>query len=225
LFVAHRNIIIQILDVSLSYIRILGDMNRLRELREIRNLSQEEVAAAIGISRPSYANYELGHRKPRMQNLTMLASYFGVSIDYLLGIDHDQERPGSTLRIPVLGEVPAGQPIDAFEQVEEYLDLYPSFALYGELFGLRVKGHSMEPDIHNGDIVIVVKQDFIESGDIAVVRVNDTEVTVKKVKKLQDGIVLMPKNPAFEPVYFSNEQVRTLPVTIIGKVLEIRRRL
>jgi repressor LexA len=200
-------------------------MNRLRELREIRNLSQEEVAAAIGISRPSYANYELGHRKPRMQNLTMLASYFGVSIDYLLGIDHDQERPGSTLRIPVLGEVPAGQPIDAFEQVEEYLDLYPSFALYGELFGLRVKGHSMEPDIHNGDIVIVVKQDFIESGDIAVVRVNDTEVTVKKVKKLQDGIVLMPKNPAFEPVYFSNEQVRTLPVTIIGKVLEIRRRL
>jgi repressor LexA len=160
-----------------------------------------------------------------MQNLTMLASYFGVSIDYLLGIDHDQERPGSTLRIPVLGEVPAGQPIDAFEQVEEYLDLYPSFALYGELFGLRVKGHSMEPDIHNGDIVIVVKQDFIESGDIAVVRVNDTEVTVKKVKKLQDGIVLMPKNPAFEPVYFSNEQVRTLPVTIIGKVLEIRRRL
>jgi repressor LexA len=225
LFVAHRNIIIQILDVSLSYIRIRGDMNRLRELREIRNLSQEEVAAAIGISRPSYANYELGHRKPRMQNLTMLASYFGVSIDYLLGIDHDQERPGSTLRIPVLGEVPAGQPIDAFEQVEEYLDLYPSFALYGELFGLRVKGHSMEPDIHNGDIVIVVKQDFIESGDIAVVRVNDTEVTVKKVKKLQDGIVLMPKNPAFEPVYFSNEQVRTLPVTIIGKVLEIRRRL
>jgi repressor LexA len=200
-------------------------MNRLRELREIRNLSQEEVAAAIGISRPSYANYELGHRKPRMQNLTMLASYFGVSIDYLLGIDHDQERPGSTLRIPVLGEVPAGQPIDAFEQVEEYLDLYPSFALYGELFGLRVKGHSMEPDIHNGDIVIVVKQDFIESGDVAVVRVNDTEVTVKKVKKMQDGIVLMPKNPAFEPVYFSNEQVRTLPVTIIGKVLEIRRRL
>lgn len=200
-------------------------MNRLRELREIRNQSQEEVATAIGISRPSYTNYELGHRKPRMENLTMLASYFGVSIDYLLGFDRVQDPSNSTIRIPVLGEVPAGQPIEAFEQVEEYLDLYPSFAKYGELFGLRVKGHSMEPDIHNGDIVIVVKQDFIDSGDVAVVRVNDTEVTVKKVKKLQDGIVLMPKNPAYEPAYFSNEQVKILPITIIGKVLEIRRRL
>lgn len=200
-------------------------MDNLKVARKMKGLSQEDVAKYIGMSRQGYGSYETGFRDPDTITLSKLATLFDVSTDFLLGVNRNSaENPQSHL-IPVLGEVPAGHPIEAFEQVEEYLDLYPSFAQYGELFGLRVKGQSMEPDIHNGDIVIVVKQDFIDSGDVAVVRVNGTEVTVKKVKKMQDGIMLMPKNPAFEPVYFSNNQVMTLPVTIIGKVIEIRRRL
>ena len=127
--------------------------------------------------------------------------------------------------IPVLGEVPAGKAIEAIEHVEEYIDLYPSFVKYGELFALKVKGRSMEPDIHNGDIVVVCKQDFIDSGEIAVVRVNGEDVTVKRVKKTQGGIALLPKNPSFEPLYFSDQEIASIPVTIIGKVIEIRRRL
>ncbi len=200
-------------------------MRNLKAARKMKGLSQQMIADLMQIDRSTYTRYETGSIQPDNTKLIKLATILEVSVDYLLDRSDHPNTLNDHHLIPVLGEVPAGQPIDAFEQVEEYLDLYPSFAKYGELFGLRVKGHSMEPDIHNGDIVIVVKQDFIESGDVAVIRVNDTEVTVKKVKKMQDGIVLMPKNPAFEPVYFSNEQVRTLPVTIIGKVLEIRRRL
>lgn len=200
-------------------------MRNLKAARKMKGLSQQEIADLMQIDRSTYTRYETGSIQPDNTKLIQLSTILEVSIDFLLDRPNNPDNSNDRRLIPVLGEVPAGHPIEAFEQVEEYLDLYPSFAQYGELFGLRVKGQSMEPDIHNGDIVIVVKQDFIDSGDVAVVRVNGTEVTVKKVKKMQDGIMLMPKNPAFEPVYFSNEQVRTLPVTIIGKVLEIRRRL
>lgn len=100
-------------------------------------------------------------------------------------------------------------------------DLYPSVKP-GECFGLRVRGCSMSPEINNGDIVIVLKQDHCASGDIAIVCVSGNEITVKQVELQDGGIVLVPKNAAFEQVYLSNEQIQQLQVTIIGKVVEIR---
>ena len=128
-------------------------------------------------------------------------------------------------RIPLLGSVPAGVPIEAIEDIEEYIDIYPRFVKHGELFALRVQGDSMEPDLRNGDIVIVEKQEFVENGDVAVVRVNGEDVTLKRVKLTNKGLMLIPSNPAYDPVFFDSDQVATLPVTIIGKVIEIRRRL
>ena len=77
----------------------------------------------------------------------------------------------------------------------------------------------------DGDIVIVEKQEFVENGDVAVVRVNGEDVTLKRVKLTNKGLMLIPSNPAYDPVFFDSDQVATLPVTIIGKVIEIRRRL
>ena len=109
--------------------------------------------------------------------------------------------------------------------MEEYIDMYPRFVKHGELFALRVQGDSMEPDLRSSDIVIVEKQDFVDSGDIAVIRVNGEDVTVKRVKLTNKGLMLIPSNPAYDPVFFDVGQIATLPVTIIGKVIEIRRRL
>lgn len=199
-------------------------MERLRSVREQRNLSQKQVADYLGITSQAYGYYERGERNPGSDNLRKLANYFDVSVDYLLGRDQDQNQINNRY-IPLLGSVPAGIPIEAIEDIEEYIDIYPRFVKHGELFALRVQGDSMEPDLRNGDIVIVEKQEFVENGDVAVVRVNGEDVTLKRVKVSTKGLMLIPSNPAYDPVFFDSDQVATLPVTIIGKVIEIRRRL
>ena len=80
----------------------------------------------------------------------------------------------------------------------------------------------MEPKISDGDVVIVRKQDDCENGEIAVVLVNGDEATVKRIKKGPEGLMLIPNNPAYEPMFYSNAEIESLPVSIIGKVVELR---
>ena len=200
-------------------------MENLRVARKHRNMTQLQVANHLGISRSAYSHYETGFRDPDTDNLIRLADLFGVSVEFLLGIEDHQGSYPMANRIPLLGSVPAGIPIEAIEDIEEYIDIYPRLVKHGELFALRVQGDSMEPDLRSGDIIIVEKQDFAESGDIVVIRVNGEDVTVKRVKKTINGIMLIPSNTAYDPVFFDRQAVVDLPVTIIGRVIEIRRRL
>lgn len=198
-------------------------MNNLQRARKIKGLTQAQVAKLINVDRSTYTRYESGEIQPDNDKLRKLAAIFESSSDYLLGINQIGDPMGHM--IPLLGTVPAGVPIEAIEDVEEYIDMYPRFVKHGELFALRVQGDSMEPDIRDGDIAIIEKQEFIENGGIAVIRVNGQDATLKKVKLLETGLMLIPSNPAYDPVFFDAGQIATLPVTIIGKVIEIRRRL
>ena len=91
---------------------------------------------------------------------------------------------------------------------------------------LKVKGASMEPRFIEGDTVIVRRQPDVESGEIAIVFVNSDEATMKKVLKQLSGITLIALNPAvYEPHFYTNEQIAELPVTIYGKVVELRGKL
>ena len=76
--------------------------------------------------------------------------------------------------------------------------------------------------MRDGDVVIVRKQDDADTGDVAVVMVNGDNATVKRIKKEPSGITLIPNNPAYDPIYYSNTEIRDLPVRIIGKVVELR---
>ena len=80
----------------------------------------------------------------------------------------------------------------------------------------------MEPKISEGDVVIVRKQSDCDNGDLAVALVGGGDATVKRIKKSTAGITLIPNNPAFEPMFFSNEEIESLPVSILGKVVELR---
>ena len=96
----------------------------------------------------------------------------------------------------------------------------------GKFFALRVCGRSMEPRILEGDIVIVRQQEDVDSGDIAIVLVNGDEATVKRVKKQAEGITLIATNTSvYEPHFYSNQEIRDLPVRILGKVVELRGKL
>ena len=197
---------------------------RLKTLRIQRKMTQSELAKKIYISQPAYSKYEVGTASPNPETLSKIADALDVSVDYLLGSDSQPARPGY-IRIPVLGRVAAGIPIDALEEVIDWEDISAEVAGDGEYFGLQIKGHSMEPKISDGDVVIVRRQPDVDSGDIAVVLVNGDDATVKRIKKSPQGVTLIPSNPAYEPMYYSNDEIESLPVQILGRVVELRAKL
>ena len=84
---------------------------------------------------------------------------------------------------------------------------------------------SMEPRIHNGDIVVVHKQDDAENGAIAIVAINGDDATCKKIEKSEDGITLIPLNEKYGKRFYSNEDIESFPVRIIGVAVEVRGEL
>ena len=131
----------------------------------------------------------------------------------------------SVVKIPVLGRVVAGMPISAYQDIIGYEEITREMAASGEFYALRVKGQSMEPRICEGDTVIIRVQPDVESGDIAVVLVNGDEATLKQVVKNDTGITLIAFNHAvYEPKFYTNEQIKDLPVIISGKMVEFRAR-
>lgn len=201
----------------------------LRALRQKRDMTQAEVARELFISQAAYSKYEVGTSSPNPETLARLADVLGVSVDYLVGNGAGPKRLGY-VRIPVLSRVAAGIPIDAIEDIIDediigWEDISAAAAGDCEYFGLQIKGHSMEPKISDGDIVIVRRQPDVESGDIAVVLVNGDDATVKKVKKSPQGVTLIPSNPAYDPMYYTNAEIESLPVQILGRVVELRAKL
>lgn len=113
-------------------------------------------------------------------------------------------------------------PIEAVEYIEDYEEITLDMATGGEHFALRITGDSMEPRMKENDVVIVRKQSDCNDGDVAVVIVNGEDATIKRIKKRPEGIMLIPSNPRYEPMFFSNEDVQKLPIAVIGKVVELR---
>lgn len=197
---------------------------RLRDLRLNQGLSQKVIADYLGCSTVVYSRYETGSREPSMDTLTRLADYFNVSIDYLTG-KSDIPRNGGVVRIPVVGHVVAGIPTSAIEDIIDWEEIDEEMARRGDYIGLRVKGDSMYPEIKDGDIAIIRRQDTIETGDIAVVFVNGDEATIKKIKKMGDGIMLIGFNTAvYEPHFYNRDEIADLPVKVYGKLVEVRRK-
>lgn len=197
-------------------------MNRIRVLRVSRGLKQADLAKEIKVSQGALSGYETGRYEPDIKTLKAIADFFGVSVDYLLGKDEKKPPHAKGVHIPVYAAVAAGIPIEAIEDIVDYEEIDAALAATGDFFGLRIKGDSMEPKMSEGDVVIVRKQDDADTGDIVIVLVNGNEATVKKLKKEPSGISLIPNNPAHPVRYLSPADIASLPVRIIGKVVELR---
>ncbi len=129
----------------------------------------------------------------------------------------------SETNVPVLGDVAAGIPIETITDILDYEEISPDMIKDGsEYFALRIKGDSMEPKISEGDVVIVRKQPDVDSGQIAIVCVNGDNATCKKVMKQESGILLVANNPLYAPVFYPNEDIINIPITILGRVVELR---
>lgn len=193
-------------------------MSVIKDLRRKKGITQSELAALCGVHQTAVSQWENGRTLPDKNSLVKLSDFFGVSIDTLM----NKPSVANHNSIPVLGYVRAGCPAEAIENIIDYEDISSEMAAKGDHFGLKVVGDSMSPRICQDDIVIVRKQNYIESGEIGVVLINNLDATIKKVIKNGTGLTLIPFNPEYDPLVFTAEEIVTLPVTIIGKVVELR---
>lgn len=197
----------------------------INERRKQLNLTLKEIADYVGVSEATVSRWESGNiANMRRDRIAALAQILKVSPIDIMGVTDDDNYDDSikSVQIPVLGRVKAGIPMTAIESIIDYEEISQKQAQTGEFFGLQIKGDSMEPKISEGDVVIVRKQETVENGEIAVVLINGDDATVKKFYKTDAGIKLVSTNPTYDPFFFTPDEVNTLPVIVIGKVVELR---
>lgn len=201
--------------------RIAGEIERLCRAREI-TIAQFE--RDLKLSHGYVRKLKIG-QVPSVDRLSKMADYLGVANEFLLGevSSLSNEKKGSGVKIPLLGKVAAGLPIEAAENVIGEEEIPARLAESATYFALLIKGDSMSPYICNGDKVIVRQQSEVENGEIAIVLVNGSDAVCKEFKRLENGIMLISKNPNYDPMIFTHDEIDTKPVRVIGRVVEIRR--
>lgn len=196
---------------------------RLRYYLDEYNMTQLELSKRLGVGTTSVYNWCNGIKTPRMDKVDAMCKIFNCKrSDLMEDKSTSPTPPRKGAVINVLGRVAAGIPIEAIEDIIDTEEISEEMARGGEFFGLQIHGDSMEPRMCEGDVVIVRKQDDAESGDIVIAMVNGDDATCKRLRKYRDGIELISNNPSYEPMFFSNEDIISKPVKIIGKVVELR---
>lgn len=213
-----------------------------KERREFLKITQDELAHLMGYkNRSSITKLEKGENDIPQSKLAQLAKALKTTPEYLIGTSSPppetielKEQPPDPLhpsekgvRVPVLGYVAAGVPIEAIEDIIGYEEIPADWIKSRDVFfGLVVRGASMYPNFMDGDIAIIKQTPTVESGEIAVVQLANLDVTLKKIKREPNGIWLIGYNKdVYPPRFFTNEEIQNLPITILGKMVELRRKL
>lgn len=209
----------------------------IKEYRTNNKISQRAFASRTSLS-PSYINTLEKIYNPKTGNpysvttdvANEIAKAMNMSIEELLSkINGNQEftinSSQSSAVVLVYGTIPAGIPMECIEDIIDTEEISADM-LKGDkqYFGLKIKGNSMYPDYLDGDTIILEKVDDCESGQDCVVMVNGNDGTFKRVFKNETGIILQPLNSEYQPLIYTNEQIKSLPVRVIGKVVELRRK-
>lgn len=197
--------------------------------RKKKNLTLEEVGQALNVHKSAVLRWENGQvRKIKLPIIESLARLYNVNAVWLMGYDVPEGSSiygeSESYTIPILGCIKAGYDSLAEENILGSITIDKmAYKNSGEHFALKIKGDSMKPELCQGDIIIVHKQSDFENNDLCIVLINGDEATVKRVKRINNGIILQPANPDYEPLIFTEEDILSKPVQIIGVVKELKR--
>ena len=190
----------------------------------INNVSRNDIVKALDIPYTTVMSWCKGEFYPRIDKIQKLADYFSINKSDLVESKDNIVINDDVVQIPLLGRIIAGYPEEMFTDIIDYIGV-PSDMVKGdkELFALKTKGDSMQPNFIENDILIFEKSSNCESGQYCAVSVNGDEATLKKVIKNENGIMLQPLNPDYESKFYTNKEIKNLPVTIIGVLKQTRR--
>ena len=191
----------------------------------INKKSRSAVCRDLDIPYSTFTDWCNANIYPRIDKIEILANYFDIKKSDLVENKEKTDILGNTvIAIPVLGTVKAGYDYLAQENWIGTVDVETSLVGNGEdYFALKIHGDSMSPVLVEDDIVIIKKQNDFESGDIVVAIINGNEATIKKGKKSDSSILLQPLNPSYEPLIFTYDEMKTIPVEIVGIVKQLKR--
>lgn len=206
----------------------------LKNLRVSREITQEQLASMLGVSRSAVGMYETGGRQPDFEMMETIADIFNVDMDYLMGRSpverkHPLTPPANKpipkgfvpmpemAQVPLIGSIACGTPITAEQNIEGMVCVPEK---WHATFTLTCEGSSMEPKIHDGDLVAIRSQPTVENGEVAAVRI-EGDATLKRVYLHESFIELRAENPAFESIILAKEDMNT--VTIEGKAVGLCR--
>ncbi|HPW53951.1 MAG TPA: S24 family peptidase [Erysipelotrichaceae bacterium] len=193
----------------------------LRFLRKQNHISQNNLADYLGYkSFTTIQKWEDGSATPPYKVIVRIADFFAVETEELM---HQSLSAKTKSEIPVLGFVRGGQPVFAEQQYTGLEHVFPDDARHSDCFYLEVVGDSMKnARILPKDLLYVKKQNYLNSGDIGVILLDDSEATVKRVIYKDDLMILQPENDDYQPVILTLEDQKKRNVQIIGKVLHNR---
>lgn len=204
---------------------------RFSDLIKNSNYDVPKLAEMLGLkSKSTIYRYMNGDMAPKIPTVKYASEIFNVNPLWLMGYDVPMkinnkidELGNPVVEVPILGTVKAGYDYLAQENWIGTIDISKKLAETGEFFALKIHGDSMFPVFIENDTVVVRKQDDFENGDIIVALINGEEATVKKGKKSDNSILLQPLNTNYEPLIFTKEEMKTIPVKIIGIVKKLDR--
>lgn len=207
----------------------MGTNDRIKSLRVARNISQEELALALGYkSRATISRIENGSLSFPAKKLAECAEILDTTVDYLINgstqLNLSVSDQSHVFKIPIYESVSAGFGAYAHDSIIGYEDVYvDNPADVPDLMFIKVHGDSMEPKIEDGDLIQVRRQTSIDSGDFGVVLVDNMDGFVKKVIYGPTWIELRSLNPKYAPMKFKNAEVTR--IRVIGKVLKVTKTL
>lgn len=207
---------------------MFGD--ELKAIRKKKGFTQTQLAELCNVKQGTIANWESGIRKPDPETIARIADIFGVTTDSLLREDNTLQSPNAKKlpndfirMIPVFESASAGFGANAENRIMEFIPIFiQSDSEAANTICVRVCGDSMHPQIQDGDLVQVHKQETAETGDIVVILDGD-DAFVKRFIRTPQGITLESFNPGYPPMRFSREESNQL--RIVGIVRRIVRDL
>lgn len=200
---------------------------KIKSLREQKGMTLEELGNKVGVGKSTVRKWENGMiANMRRDKIAKLADALDTSPAELMGWKNPSriiQNPLGANLIPVYSAAGAGREHLATDDILYYID-YSGDS--NGIIGVVIDGNSMTPTIPNGSVVIADRNLAVESGDIVIAVINsDNEALCKRFKKYDDGIALVSDNPDYPPRYFSADEVQTLPIRIVGKCTEVRKKL
>lgn len=204
--------------------------SNIKRLMSSRGLTQTALSDILDIPNSTLSGYLNEVSLPNAGNVQKLADFFNIKKSQL---DPRFSNPDSissppidgpyvttttsvTRKVPIIGTIACGDPITAEENIDGYLEEPEDSLPAGTVFYLKAKGHSMEPTIPDGSDVLIREQQSIEDDEIAAVLVNDdSEATLKRIKRQGNVILLMPDNKDYDPIIVTKDN----PARILGKAI------
>lgn len=198
----------------------------MEEIKNEKNISISELARRVGMAKSAVSKYFKRQREFPLNRANEFAKALGIEPDYLLGIDFKMPTNAvfvdSVVNIPIIGNIAAGTPILAEQNIEGNITMLPQNVPTGKLIALNIKGDSMYPTIPNGSQVLVRLQEEVENGEIAAVLLpsevsDEYEATLKRIKKQGDITMLIPDNKDYELIIVTEDS----SAYIVGKAVQV----